>query len=314
MTGRFISTHSVLLSLPLHIDRLPERGASVRADTATSTPGGGFTTLSTASAQGVHAALASPLGTGPNSFTVRQQLMDAGVEILTDELVGDIGVAVLLVETDGSTTSIVTSGVESEPSRKALDAIPLVPGDVIHIAGADLTNEVGAEVLASWGADLPPSVTLVVAVSPAVNEVPVWAWGRLLQRADVLTMNIREASLLGRALTGAGHGTGIRDVLRPEAALVRRLGVMGCEVQSSRDEPRVQIPAFTSEVVDTTGVGDTHVATMCAALLQGLDLVDACRRANAASAVTISHESALPVPTREQVQGVLEAGRIIYSS
>lgn len=313
MTGRFISTHSVLLSLPLHIDRLPERGASVRADTATSTPGGGFTTLSTVSAQGVHAALASPLGTGPNSFTVRQQLIDAGVEILTDELVGDIGVAVLLVEADGSTTSIVTSGVESEPSRQALDSIPLVPGDVIHIAGADLTSQVGAEVLASWGAELPDSVTLVVAVSPAVDEVPVWAWGSLLRRADVLTMNIREAALLGRALTDAGHGTGIRDVLRPDAAMVRRLGVMGCEVQVSQGEPRVQIPAFTSEVVDTTGVGDTHVATMCAALLQGFDLVEACRHANAASAVTISHESALPVPTPEQVQRVLEVGRVTYS-
>lgn len=95
--------------------------------------------------------------------------------------------------------------------------------------------------------------------------------------------------------------------------MVRRLGVMGCEVQVTQSEPRVQIPAFTSEVVDTTGVGDTHVATMCSAMLQGFDLVEACRRANAASAVTISHESALPAPTPEQIDEVLEVGRVVYS-
>ena len=55
------------------------------------------------------------------------------------------------------------------------------------------------------------------------------------------------------------------------------------------------------------------LGTMCAAMLQGLDLVEACRRANAASAVTISHESALPVPTPEQIQRVLEVGRVVYS-
>ncbi len=285
----------------------------MRADTATSTPGGGFTTLSAVSALGVHAALVSPLGTGPNSYTVRQQLAEAGVEILTDELVGDIGVALLLVEADGSTTSVVTAGVESEPSRRALDGIRLQPGDLVHIAGADLASEVGAEVLSGWGGSLPESVTLVVSVSPAVDQVPVWAWKRLLRRADTVTMNIREAASLGRILASSEPGTGIRHVLRPDAALVRRLGVMGCEVQLDRDQARIPIPAFDAVTVDTEGVGDTHIATMCAEILLGKDLVSACRTANAASAVAISHESALPVPTREQIDHVLAEGGVTYS-
>lgn len=314
MTGRFLSTHSVVLSLPLHLDRLPERGASVHADTATSRPGGGFTTLSAVAAQGVRAALVSPLGTGPNSFAVRQQLAEAGVEILTEELVGDIGVALMLVEADGSTTSVVTSGVESEPSLRALRGVVLAPGDLVHIAGADLVGDVGAEVLSEWGSQLPPSVTLVVSVSPAVEQVPVWAWRRLLRRTDVVTMNIREAAALGRSLDHSEPGTGVRHLLRPEAALVRRLGVMGCEVQTEQSRPRIQIPAFDSFTVDTAGVGDTHIAVMCAGLLKGQDLVTACRRANAASAVTISHESALPVPTPDQIESVLVHGGVIHSS
>ncbi len=313
MTGRFISTHSVVLTIPLHIDHLPERGASEHADTATSQPGGGFTTLAAVAALGVPTAMVSPLGTGPNSFAVRRQLSEAGVEILTEELVGDIGVAVTLVEADGSTTSVVTSGVESEPSRQALDRVHPVPGDLVHVAGADLTSPVGAEVLSGWASDLPEGVTVVLSVSPAVDQVPVWAWKRLLRRADVATMNIREASNLGRALMADEPGTGVRDLLRPEAAMVRRLGVMGCEVQVSASEERVQIPAFDSIVVDTAGLGDTHVAVMCVGLMQGMDLISACRMANAASAVAISHESALPVPTRQQIERVLAEGGVTYS-
>ena len=67
MSGRFISTHSVALVLPMHIAYVPERGGSVHADAASSRPGGGFTTLCAAAAMGVPTAAASPLGTGPNS-------------------------------------------------------------------------------------------------------------------------------------------------------------------------------------------------------------------------------------------------------
>lgn len=308
MSGRFISTHSVVLVLPMHISHTPVRGGSVHADAASSRPGGGFTTLSAVAAQGVPAAMASPLGTGPNSYTVRQQLVEAGVEVLTQELVGDIGVAIQLIERDGSMTSVVTAGVESEPSRVALDRLVLKPGDLIHIAASDLTNPHSAMVLAGWGAALPASVTLVVAISPAVEQVPVESWRQLLKRADVVTMNVREAAALTSILATHEQGVGIRSLMKPEAALVRRTGIMGCELQREQGAERIQVDAFETNVADTAGVGDTHIATMCAELLKGKDILEACRTANAAAAIAISHESALPVPTPAQIARVLEIG------
>lgn len=309
MAGRFISTHSVVLVLPMHVSHTPVRGGSVHADAASSRPGGGFTTLSAAAAQGVPAALASPLGTGPNSFAVRQQLVEAGVEILTQELVGDIGVAIQLIERNGSMTSIVTAGVESEPSRTALDRMVLRPGDLIHIAASDLTTPHSAMVLAGWGAALPASVRLVVSVSPAVEQVPVESWRQLLKRADIVTMNVREAAALSSILATHEPGTGIRNLMKPEAALVRRTGIMGCELQREQGAERIQVPAFETRVADTAGVGDTHIATMCAALLKGKDIEEACSLANAAAAIAISHESALPVPTLEQILRVVKEGK-----
>ncbi|MCD4549632.1 MULTISPECIES: PfkB family carbohydrate kinase [unclassified Schaalia] len=310
MSGRFISTHSVVLVLPLNIHTLPERGGSVKAATAMSRPGGGFTTLSAAASMGAHAALASPLGTGPNSSTVRQQLASAGIQLLTQELVGDIGVAIQLLEADGSMTSVVTAGVESEPSRAALDSLVLKPGDVIHISGADLAVPSAVSVLAGWGAALPASVTLVLSIAQAVEQVPVWAWKQLLRRADVVTMNVRESHALQRNLNASEPGTDIRHLMRPDASLVRRIGAKGSQVHVNEDAPFIDIPAFSAVTVDTAGVGDTHIGTMCAALAQKHSLEEACRWANAAAAIAISHESALPVPSRAQVEDVLNTGKV----
>lgn len=306
-TGHFVTTNSVVLAVSLHVPHLPERGASIRASSATSLPGGGFITLSAAAAQGVSTNLAAPLGTGPNSSSVRRLLHSEGIHTLTDVLVGDIGVAMTMVERDGHNTTVVTAGVESEPTLAGLEAVPLQPGDLVHISGYDLSST-AASVLTKWGAELPDFVTLVLAVSPAVEDVSAETWMPLLKRADIVTMNIREASALTAILDSASPGTGIRDLLRPDSAIVRRLGVMGCEVQLNRGSRNQQIPAYRAQRIDTTGVGDTHVASMCAGLLHGLDLVSACRRANAAAALMVSRKTTQPPPTPDEIDRVMELG------
>ena len=106
---------------------------------------------------GVPTAAASPLGTGPNSFAVRQQLVEAGVEVLTPELVGDIGVVIQLIVEDGSMRSVVTAGVESEPSRASLGSIELCEGDVVHVAASDMTSAHAASELSEWPRPCRPS-------------------------------------------------------------------------------------------------------------------------------------------------------------
>lgn len=306
-SGRFITTDAVVLAVNVQLNRLPERGAATTAHNATSSAGGGFTLLSVAAAQGVSAHLAAPLGTGPNSFLVRRQLAAAGINTLTDVFVGDIGVSIVFVEEDGHNTIIRTRGVEAEPTLAGMESISLHPGDIVHISGADLAGP-HADALVEWGAQLPPEVTLVLAVSPAVHEIAADVWMRLLPRTDVLTMNIRESNYLSRYLGQAIPGTGIRHVLRDDAALVRRLGAMGCEVQETAQSETTVLPAYPSERVDTTGLGDTHVAVMCSSLLQGQSLLESCRRANAAAAIMIAREGAQEVPTPEEIDQIIAGG------
>lgn len=307
--GRFITTNAVMLSVNISLQQMPERGSSVRALSATSMPGGGFTTLAVAAAQGVNTNLAAPLGTGPNSYTVRRQLKAAGIHVLTDVLVGDIGVAIVMVQADGHTTTIITPGVESEPTFQEMENIELFPGDLVHVSGADLSSP-AAGVLAEWGGALPDDVTLVLSVSPAVEEVPYPIWVALLERADIVTMNIREAAALTRILEESAPGVSIRDFVSPDTAVVRRLGVMGCEVQQNAYTEKTRLEPYAAHRMDNAGVGDTHVATMCASLLQGLDLVAACERANAAAALMVARKTSLPAPTPAEIDQVMERGRV----
>ena len=308
VTGKFVTTCSVHLTVDLRVPQLPSEGRHLRATTAISSPGGGYVVAAAARAQGVESWIASPLGTGPNSHEIRRRMAFDDIRTFAAAVVGDVGVAVSMVEEDGKTASVIAPGVEAETSRFLLESISLDAGDVVHICGGDLVGETQGEALSRWGSRLPDGVTVVLAVSPAVEMVPAKTWLPLLQRADVITMNIREAQAIRATLAQELPGVGLRQVVRPEAALVRRTGPMGCELQRTMGAANIQIPAYPSQLADTTGVGDTHVAVMCASLLRGYDLKEACQRANAAGAIAVSQPTAFPVPTAEAIDAVLEKG------
>lgn len=308
-SGRFITTDPVVLAVNVQLARLPERGTATTSQTAISSAGGGFTLLSVVAAQGIDTNLAAPLGTGPNSFLVRRQMATEGINTLTDVFVGDIGVSLVFVEDDGHTTIVRTPGVEAEPTPSGFADIELLPGDLVHISGSSLATE-HADALVSWGENLPEDITLVLALSPAVQEVAADVWTRLLPRADVVTMNIREANYLSRYLDQAIPGTGVRHLMKPDAALVRRVGAMGCEVQVNAEADIVILPAYSSHRVDTSGVGDTHVAVMCTGILEGQGLVEACRRANAAGALMVAREGAQRPPTPAEIDEVMSEGLV----
>lgn len=307
-SGKFVTTQSLWLNVELRVPELPREGHNLQARSAESAPGGGYVGAAAARAQGVESWCASPLGTGPNSHSIRRRMAQSGIETLEGAIVGDVGVGVSLVEEDGKIATVIASGVEAETSAELLQSVPINGGDIVVVHGGDLAVEPSASALASWVPTVPDDVMVVVAASPAVDQVSAATWIPVLQRADILTMNIREDAAIRDTLRSEIPGTGVRNVLKPHAARVRRTGPMGCEIETELGASPIQIRAYPSAAVDTTGVGDTHVAVMCASLLQGMDLEEACKRANAAGALTVSRFGSLPPPSREQVDSVVATG------
>jgi D-beta-D-heptose 7-phosphate kinase / D-beta-D-heptose 1-phosphate adenosyltransferase len=110
-------------------------------------------------------------------------------------------------------------------------------------------------------------------------------------RATVVTPNLLEAErAAGRPLPGDEAVARAAEELRGELGLDGMLITRGPEGMTlSTSEGIVHIPAQIREVADVTGAGDTVVAVLGACLGSGWGLAEACRLANVAAGIAVSH-------------------------
>jgi ribokinase len=138
-------------------------------------------------------------------------------------------------------------------------------------------------------------------VGVVLNAAPARALpASLLALLDVLIVNEGELEAI----------TGIHDDIAAALAtlavprVIVTLGARGCWARDG-DEMLMQ-PGFTVDTVDTTGAGDTFCGVLVAAMAQDVPLVDAMRRACAASALACSRIGAQTgIPTRGEVDAML---------
>ncbi|WP_127841747.1 PfkB family carbohydrate kinase [Actinomyces wuliandei] len=299
----FISTGSVLIDLPLHVGRFPAPGGAVTGVSSGPMVGGGYTVVSAVARQGTFAALAATLGTGPNSAQVRESMRIDGIELLVEELVGDIGTCTTLIEPSGRRTYVTTEGVEAEPQREDLERLDLMRGDWVHATGYDLVHPSSRAVLVDWLVALPPGVGLVVDLGPVQPDIPDEVLLPLLRRTSLLTGNHLEMTRLAARM---GAIEEIREAC-PDALLVWRTGGSGC-VLWPVGQDRAEVPGFARDVVDTTGAGDTHTGVLVVGLMDGLDPVAAAYRANAAAALAVARVGPARAPRREEIDALLRQG------
>ena len=299
-----VSTVSILIDLPLKVARFPKAGSAVTALSNGAKVGGGYTIARATASQQVPVALASTLGTGPNSALVRASMLRDGVENVVQELVGDIGTCTTLIEPGGKRTFITTEGVESEPQLEDLENLKLVPGDYVHASGYDLAHQRTREGISQWLSTLPTGVQLVVDFGPAVVDILDEILLKIMARADIITGNRREIDQL-RARLG---GVELMYRAAPNAMFVRRIGSAGCELLLPHGQPTL-VSGYPMSVTDTTGAGDTHTGVLIASLLKGYSVLQSARRANAAAALMISQREDNHAPSAEDIDQLLrEAG------
>jgi sugar/nucleoside kinase (ribokinase family) len=141
---------------------------------------------------------------------------------------------------------------------------------------------------------------LVFDPGPLVAEIPAMRMVPVVRRADLVSLNVQEAAVLGGAEALLGR-------LRPTAAVVQRAGAEGATILRVGVAP-IAVPATSSRVVDSTGAGDVHVGAMLAGLAHGLGLPEATLLANRAAAYAVAHRGPATGPTEQQLKG-FRAGR-----
>ena len=231
---------------------------------------------------------------GAEGAPMRAKMQAAGVECAqVADLPGATGHAIILLDAYGENSIVLYPGVNRDITPEAAIAAlgSARPGDVLI-----LQNETSAQVEAARFAR---EQGLFVVYSAAPFEAE--AVRAILPYVDLLLLNALEAEQFAAATGQPVTAAGVPNVVITQ-------GSEGADWHDCAGSERFSQPAFPTEVVDTTGAGDTFAGYLVAALAEGLAPRAAMRLAAAAGAVKVQRAgTADAIPARAEVEAFLTA-------
>lgn len=200
---------------------------------------------------------------------------------------GSSGVALISLAEAGQNCIIVVSGTNDRYTPAAVQADrPLLAGArlvLLQLENPTATVTAAARLAKELGA----CVVLDPAPAPAPASLPV----ELLNSVDILTPNETEAA----RLVGSAASTLTLDEARVIArklksmgptTVIMKLGEQGCLVLA--DDLFTAVPAPSVKAIDTTAAGDEFNAALAVACTEGASLLQACRFAVHAAALSVT--------------------------
>jgi ribokinase len=303
--GRVLVIGSFVTDLACLCGELPRSGETVFGTDFRSGPGGkGANQAVAAKRAGAETKFLSkvgddPLGAAAKSFLLAERIGD---DILTDEE-APTGAALIAVKSDtGENAIVVAPGASLRISDDEIASFlsDLAPEDVIVVQ-----TEAGIRVIDA-ALDAAGKIGARVLLNPA-PYVPLGA--ARVSEADVVTPNETEASqMTGIEVNDPKSAAAAAEILRERgcAAVVITLGANGCIVSDAAGTRL--IPPFPVNAIDTTGAGDAFSGNLAAALAEGAELDEACVRASAGAAISVTRRGTAPaMPFRSEIEAFLQA-------
>jgi len=299
---RLLVIGSVNMDLVVRVDHVPVPGENVRGEALEMIPGGKGANQAVACARlGAETTLLARVGDDPFGRRLVEELAGAGVRTDAVRAVDGCasGAAMILVEAGGENSIVITPGANGRLGPDDVDAARALVADADAVV---LQLEIPADTVGR-AVRLAREVATPTVVDAGPPRRPVDA---AVLEADVLTPNEAEAAALLDVEPGARPPEDLARMLleRGPGAVVVKAGAAGAVVA---EEGRVvHVPAFRIDPVDTTAAGDAFTAALAVAVVEGTDLVEAARRANAAGALAATRHGAQPsMPTAEEVAAFL---------
>jgi len=276
---------SANMDVVFSVDRIPEPGETLLAESVNRYPGGkGLNQAVAAARAGAATSFVGALGADGDGDQLRATMHAVGIstERVRTEL-RETGQAFIVVDAAGENTIIVASGAN---------------GTVTQLDEFDRSTVASAAVLLMQ-LELPLSaveqaarVAREAGVAVVLNAAPATQIGEeLLGLVDCLVVNEHEAELLGGRTKLAGIVPRLVVTLGSQGSVLFEHGV---EVAT--------VAAPSVEAVDSTGAGDTFCGALAAALAEGRDFAAAASFATAAAALSVQRDGAVPsIPARAEI-------------
>ena len=287
---------SINMDFILKMNRVPETHENVLGTDYGYAFGGKGANQATALARlGANVKMIGKVAYDDNGRKLIENLNSIGIDTSgVAENGSQTGLAAILIDGEGRNRIVVYEGANSE----------IEPNEAIaHLNNTDLllvqfeTNE--QAVVNTVNFAINNKITTVIDCGPAKNFQL-----EKMQGADILSPNENET----QALTGIFPESD-NDILEASKILMSRskaryivlkLGERGCSVWDGKSLK--MIPAYKSNVVDTTAAGDCFTAAMALHYKKTGNIYEACDIGNKAGSIAVSHMgAAASMPTIEEL-------------
>ncbi|WP_237885901.1 PfkB family carbohydrate kinase [Pseudomonas sp. PGPR40] len=302
--SKLLHTGQVMIDLVMAVDKLPQSGGDVLAQSARFEAGGGFNVMAAARRNGLPVVYLGRHGNGRFGDLAREAMMAEGIRPgIEQSTERDTGLCVALTEASAERTFISCIGAESELTAEDLASVVAEAGDFVYVSGYSLLHDGKAQALVDWVLDLPDGITVVFDPGPLADSPDAPLMKALLPRIDLWTGNRVEALRFTGTTDIAEALNGLADHLSANTLMVVRDGPQGCWISQCGDHRHV--PGFKVVAVDSNGAGDAHAGVFVAGLAHGLSAVEAARRANAAAALAVTRWGPATSPGAAEVDALI---------
>ncbi|OOG14191.1 PfkB family carbohydrate kinase [Pseudomonas sp. C9] len=301
---RLLHTGQVIIDLVMAVDKLPQAGGDVLAQSASFEAGGGFNVMAAAQRNGLAVVYLGRHGTGRFGDLAREAMSAEGIRIgIAHRAERDTGLCVAVTEASAERSFISYIGAEGELTAGDLASVPAQAGDFVYVSGYSLLQVGKAQALVDWVLELPKEITVMFDPGPLVDSPDEPLMQALLARIDIWTSNSVEALRFTGAPDIAEALDRLVDHLPAEVLMVVRDGPQGCWISQRGD--RQHVPGFKVAAIDSNGAGDAHAGVFVAGLAQGLSALEAARRANAAAALAVTRWGPATSPMADEVDALI---------
>jgi ribokinase len=294
---------SINLDLVAVTERIPHEGETVAGNSFNTFFGGKGANQAVAAAKlGYPVSMVGCVGNDAFGVQLRQGLREVGVDTAYLSTVeGSSGTALITTGSRGENSIVVVPGANGKLTPQLLEgAADLLRGAGFLLAQLEIPLET-VESLAQFAER--HNIPFMLDPAPARVLPPA-----LLRRVTWLTPNETEtAELLKTSLTGDGDGLAAADRFLAAGVenVLLKLGSQGCVV-AQRSQPKVRIPAFSVDAVDTTAAGDAFNAGFALGMLRGYSISRSAVFASAVAAISVTRRGAqTSMPTGNEVEDFL---------
>ena len=305
MVNHVVVLGSINVDTTYHVNRFPQPGETIAAQSKSSAPGGKGANQAVAAARsGAQTAFVGAVGSDNEGQYMLEALKENDIDtshINIDKYHGT-GSAAITLDANGQNDIMVYGGANQamQPGEFG-DLSELLTHTDFLIAQFETPQAVALDLFKQAKEQ---GVTTVLNPAPAHEIMP-----ELLQYTDVIASHETECALLtGIELTDEDSMLKSADYFRERGVkhLLITLGDRG--VFYSTPDDHGLVPAFKVKAVDTTAAGDTFIGALCSQLEKDLaNVEDSLRYAQRASSLTVQRMGAMPsIPTGEDVKAALK--------